>query len=317
MKTGIADVTVVVPLLNEKESLQELYDRIKKVSTDHSIKTEIIFVDDGSNDGSFEVIEKIAGNDKNVKVFQFQRNFGKSAALSLGFKKATGKYVVTMDADLQDDPDEIPNLIKKIEDGYGVVSGWKRKRHDPITKRFPSKLWNRAISIITGINIHDFNCGLKIYRNEVVKSVRVYGELHRYIPVLAKSQGFTVSEIEVKHHARKFGKTKFGVSRFLKGIFDLITILFLGKFLMRPLHFFGLVGLFFFSLGFSIDFYLTVKWFMGEGIGHRPLLFLGILLILLGIQFGSIGLIGEMITILRIDKHQYQLKREISNSDEE
>jgi glycosyltransferase involved in cell wall biosynthesis len=301
-------LSIVIPLLNESESLRALYEQIKDVCQSLQVSFEIIFVDDGSTDNSLAVLKEIHGENQLVKVISFNRNYGKSAALSEGFQLAEGDIVITMDADLQDDPKEIPNLLHKIESGDDLVSGWKKKRHDPIQKTIPSKFFNFTTSLITGIKIHDFNCGIKAYKKEVIKDIPVYGELHRYLPVLAHWQGFRIGEITVEHHPRKYGKTKFGLGRFFKGFFDLLTVLFITRYRQRPLHLFGFLGLFSLFLGIIISLYLTFLWFQGHGIGNRPLLFLGILLIIVGLQSFSIGLIGEMIANIRDNKKSYKIK---------
>jgi glycosyltransferase involved in cell wall biosynthesis len=242
------------------------------------------------------VLRALHDSEPRFKALRFRRNYGKSAALAVGFQRARGARVVTMDADLQDDPAEIPNLLAKLDEGFDLVSGWKKKRYDPLTKTLPSKFFNSVTGTLSGIPIHDFNCGLKAYRADVVKSVHVYGEMHRYIPVLAKMAGFTVSEIPVLHHPRKFGKTKFGVSRFFKGFLDLLTVLFTARYTQRPLHVFGTVGSFMLAIGLGINVWLTVEWVLGRPVGNRPLLFLGILLMLVGIQLISTGLLAEMVT---------------------
>jgi glycosyltransferase involved in cell wall biosynthesis len=235
-----------------------------------------------------------------VKIIRFRRNYGKSAALSVGFAKAEGEIIITMDADLQDDPNEIPNLINEIKKGYDLVSGWKKKRFDPLSKTIPSRFFNFITSIITGIKIHDFNCGLKAYRKEVAKEVEIYGELHRYIPVLAHWLGYKIGEIPVQHHGRKYGKTKFGMGRFWKGFLDLLTVIFTTRYMQRPLHLFGFWGLAFFLIGFVVDLYLVyLKFSEGMALSNRPLFVGGVLLIIVGIQFISIGLIGELVTKTR------------------
>ncbi|NOY05799.1 MAG: glycosyltransferase family 2 protein [Chlorobi bacterium] len=297
------DLSIVIPLLNEKESLPELAEEIKAVCSQMNVRWEVWFIDDGSTDGSFDILRKLHRQDGRFRVIRFRRNYGKSAALAAGFKQARGKFVVTMDADLQDDPEEIPALLDKLEEGYDLVSGWKKKRYDPITKTIPSKFFNFVTGVLTGIRIHDFNCGLKAYRREVVKAVNVYGELHRYVPVLAKMAGFTVTEKVVQHHPRKYGKTKFGLSRFLKGFLDLVTVLFTSRYTQRPLHLFGTIGIVFVVLGLGINAYLTYVWIMGYPISNRPLLFLGILLIMVGFQLISTGLLAEMITKSQFNQH--------------
>ncbi len=306
----IKKISIVIPLLNEQDSLRPLTIELKKVlSALRNVDYEIIFVDDGSTDKSVEVINTLKKDDKNLKLIQFQKNYGKSAALSIGFKHATGDVIVTMDADLQDDPREIPNLIKKIEEGYDLVSGWKKIRLDPFIKRTSSKFFNYVTSKMTGIKIHDFNCGLKMYRKEVVERIKVYGEMHRYLPVLAHWNGFKVGEVVVQHHPRRYGKTKFGASRFIKGFLDLITILFTTRYLKRPLHFFGTIGVILFLAGFIIDLWLVYEWVVRQTyLTNRPMLWLGILLILLGVQTITIGLVGEMIAHNSQTHEDYTIK---------
>jgi glycosyltransferase involved in cell wall biosynthesis len=298
-RTGSKEISVVIPLYNEEQSLRELFDKIRNV-LNRSGRFEVIFVDDGSTDGSMRVLHELRNRDRRVKIIRFRRNYGKSAALSVGFAKAEGDIVITMDADLQDDPNEIPSLVNEIKKGYDLISGWKKKRRDPISKTIPSRFFNFVTSIITGIKIHDFNCGLKAYRKEVVKEVEIYGELHRYIPVLAHWLGYKVGEIPVQHHQRKYGRTKYGLGRFWKGFLDLLTVIFTTRYMQRPLHLFGFWGMVFFLTGFAIDLYLvTLKFTEGMALSNRPLFFGGILLIIVGVQFISIGLIGEMITKTR------------------
>lgn len=297
-KKDLIKISVVIPLLNEEESLPELADRLHiELSKLVQDKYEVIFIDDGSTDNSFEVIKNINEQNKNFKCIRFRRNYGKSAALSVGFAKAHGNYVITMDADLQDDPSEISNLINKLDEGYDLVSGWKKKRYDPISKTLPSKLFNWVTSKAAGIKLHDFNCGLKGYRKEVVKSLNVYGEMHRYLPALANWMGFKVTEIVVQHHPRKFGKSKFGLSRFVNGFLDLLTVLLTTKYFKRPLHFFGTVGSFISMLGLSIIVYLVIEWLLGlTYLSNRPLALFAIGMIIVGVQFLSMGLLGEMLT---------------------
>ncbi|MBX3006551.1 MAG: glycosyltransferase family 2 protein [Melioribacteraceae bacterium] len=309
LKVGFTKVSVIVPLYNEEESLRPLYNEIRKFVKPLSCDHEIIFVDDGSTDKSLTIIKELSRTDNKVKYLSFRTNYGKSAALQVGFKNATGDVVVTMDADLQDDPAEIPNLLKKLEEGFDLVSGWKKKRFDPIIKKFSSRFFNYITRLLSGIKIHDFNCGLKAYRKEVVESINVYGELHRYIPVLAKWKGFKISEIVVKHHARRYGKTKFGISRFFKGFIDLITVTFTTRFAKRPMHLFGMVGVITTFIGIAINAYLAFeKLFMGTSLSNRPLLFLGILLIIVGVQFFAIGLIGELIVHTTQSDKEYIIK---------
>ena len=296
-------VSVIIPVFNEVESIKELYDQLKK-GLEQYIPNEIIFIDDGSSDGSVEAIKKISELDDSVIFIQFHRNYGKSAALSEGFKYANGNYVVTMDADLQDDPSEIKNLINKLEEGYDLVSGWKKDRKDPLSKRLPSKLFNFVTRIVTGVRIHDFNCGLKIYKKAVVKTLELYGGRHRYIPAMAGQKKFKVTEIIVNHRPRIYGETKYGGSRLFHGLFDLISILFLSKYTQSPMYFFGKIGLFTFLTGLGIEMYvLYLKYSLGDPFAkHMALLMLGILIIVIGIQFFSIGLVGEMIANSNQDK---------------
>jgi glycosyltransferase involved in cell wall biosynthesis len=304
------DFSLVIACFNEEESIPELFDKITVVMANMAASYEILFVDDGSTDKTAAVIEALHQRDDRVKLIQFIHNYGKSAALAAGFSVANGRYVVTMDADLQDDPEEIPNLLAKLKSGFDLVSGWKKIRHDPWSKRAASKVYNYFTSIFSGIRLHDFNCGLKIYRSEVVKTLRVYGELHRYLPVIAFRNGFKVTEIPVKHHARKYGHSKFGVARFARGAFDLMTISFLTRYKMRPLHLFGLLGMVSFLGGFFISLYLAYeRLFLNKYLSNRPMLFFGVLLIIVGIQFISIGLLGEMITSLRKDTDAFLVKR--------
>jgi glycosyltransferase involved in cell wall biosynthesis len=309
-RTGSPDVSLVIPFLNEVESLEELHHQIGTVMAGIRRSFEIIFIDDGSTDGSVDIVERLSRRDRRVRLIQFLRNYGKAAALDAGFVAATGRYVVTMDADLQDDPAEIPRLLEKLESGYDLVSGWKKVRHDPLGKRIASKVYNLFTSLFSGIRLHDFNCGLKIYRSEVVKTMRVYGELHRYLPVIAFRNGYRVGELAVQHHPRKYGKSKYGVARFARGAFDLMTITFLTRYKMRPLHLFGLIGGLCFLSGLGLSSWLVYeRIFAQKYLSNRPLLFLGVLLIIVGIQFFSIGLLGEMIASLRRNQDTYQIKR--------
>ncbi len=309
---GSIDISVVVPLLNEEESLPELTERVVRNLTQFGRTFEILFIDDGSTDKSYDVIRSLKEKYPAIRAIRFRKNFGKSAALSEAFKIVRGKYVITMDADLQDDPDELPNLVRKLEEGFDLVSGWKKIRHDPFSKTIPSRFFNWVTRVMTGIKLHDFNCGLKAYRREVVNDVQIYGELHRYIPVLAKREGYQrITEIIVKHHERKYGYSKFGLSRFIKGFLDLVTVLFLARYIKRPLHFFGSVGFFVLSIGLGINLYLSVNWFMGVPLGNRPLLFLGVLLVLAGIQIISTGLIGELITHHFHKQEQHSIREQL------
>jgi len=288
-------VTIVIPVYNEEESIPSLYTEIKS-SLKNFPEHEIIFINDGSKDTSIHKISTLVDNDSTVTLIDLYSNSGKADALNEGFKAAKGEIIISMDADLQDDPAEIPNLVDKINEGWDLVSGWKVDRKDPITKRWPSKLFNAIMRYVTNVKIHDFNCGLKAYKNKVVKALDLYGGMHRYTPALAAQKGFSVTEIPVNHRPRKFGVTKYGGSRIFHGFYDLLTVMFLGKYLSRPLHFFGTIGLILLSLGFVINVYLTLGWFNGVWIGNRPIFFLGILLLIVGVQFFSMGLIGELIT---------------------
>jgi glycosyltransferase involved in cell wall biosynthesis len=302
-------LSIVVPLLDEEESLGELYAQII-AATDPLKKTiEMIFVDDGSTDGSFSVLEQLHRKDPRVKVIRFRRNFGKSAALSVGFREVTGDFVVTMDADLQDDPAEIPSLLDMLAQGYDLVSGWKQKRHDPLSKTIPSRIANSVTAMMTGIPIHDMNCGLKAYRKEVIKGIIVYGELHRYIPALAHWAGFRVGEKVVNHHPRKYGHTKFGIGRFSRGFLDLLTVLFTTRYIRRPLHLFGVWGIISAIIGVAIDGYLSIEWFLGRtSLSNRPLFMVGFLFIIIGVQFVSFGLLGEMINRQQQDETTYSIR---------
>ena len=289
------EISVVIPLLNEEQSINELCNKIVDAIEGYTI--EIIFIDDGSTDASWNKISALHEKHDFVKAIRFRRNYGKSDAMQAGFDAAEGRYIVTIDADLQDDPYEIPALIELLKNNYDLVSGWKKQRQDPISKTVPSRFFNAVTRFTTGIKLHDFNCGLKAYKREVIDSIYLYGEMHRYVPLLAKWQGFDkIGEKEVKHHPRKYGKTKFGISRFLNGFLDLITLLFVNRYKQRPMHFFGSIGILFLIIGGGISAYLAyIKIFMGEPLANRPLLFLGILLILVGVQFFSIGFLGELI----------------------
>jgi glycosyltransferase involved in cell wall biosynthesis len=303
-------ISVVIPTYNEQDSLHELSDRLEHVlKKEAKGNYEVIFIDDGSDDNTYSVIKEINKKNNRFKSIRFRRNYGKSAALSVGFKRAKGAVIITMDADLQDDPDEIPNLMAKIKDGYDLVSGWKKKRNDPINKTLPSKFFNFVTSKASGIKLHDFNCGLKAYRSETAKSLDIYGEMHRYLPVLAHWNGFRITEIPVLHHPRKHGVTKFGASRYVKGFLDLLTLLFTSRYLKRPLHFFGTLGTLLGLLGFGIDAWLTIEWLMGDTfLSNRPAALLGIGLIIVGVQLVSLGLLGEMIVKNFKRDEEYQIK---------
>jgi glycosyltransferase involved in cell wall biosynthesis len=301
-------ISIVIPLLNEEESINPLANEIRKAVKPLEIGYEVIFVDDGSTDKSLSIIKEVCRTDRRFKYISFRKNYGKSAALQIGFQNITGDVVITMDADLQDDPNEIPNLISKLAEGFDLCSGWKKVRHDPFIKKYSSRFFNYVTRVFSGIKIHDFNCGLKAYRKEVIDNIKVYGELHRYIPVLAKWQGFTISEIPVKHHPRRYGQTKFGISRFFKGFIDLITVIFLTRYIKRPMHLFGFLGALAFIFGLIVNGYLTYLWFTGIPLSNRPMLFLGMLLIIVGVQFFSVGLLGEMFVHQILDEKEYVIK---------
>lgn len=309
-------ISVVVPLFNEEESLPELAAWIRRIVEANHFSYEIIFVDDGSRDNSWKVILDLAAKNPLVKGIRFRRNYGKSAALSQGFHAAQGDVVITMDADLQDSPDEIPGLYKLIsEDGFDLVSGWKRKRHDPISKRWPSKLFNRVTRYMSGIHIHDFNCGLKAYRNEVIKNIEVYGEMHRYIPMLAKWAGFNrITEKEVVHYPRKYGITKFGWERFINGFLDLLSIIFVFRFGKRPMHLFGTLGLLSFFIGFVILSYLSIGKIFYEmtKMTDRPIFYLGLVTMVIGVQLFLSGFLAELISRNASDRNSYKIDKSVN-----
>jgi glycosyltransferase involved in cell wall biosynthesis len=292
--------SVVIPLYNEEQSLQELYSEITSAFDRLPVGYEILFINDGSSDGSQRVLEKIVASDtsNHVRVVQLKRNFGKATALNVGFSIAKGGVVITMDADLQDDPKEIPRFLEKIEEGYDVVSGWKVDRKDSFIKNNTSKVYNYFTSLFGGVKLHDHNCGFKAYRREAVEGLELYGQLHRFVPVLVAANGYTrITEIDVNHRKRSFGKTKYGLNRFLHGFLDLLTVFFITKYKSKPLHFFGVIGLWFFGIGVLISLYLSyLRLVENAVIGSRPLLFLAVLLIVVGVQIGTIGLISEQIT---------------------
>lgn len=302
-------ISVLVPLFNEEESLEKLARQIRDVFSKITPDYEIFFVDDGSTDNSLKIIKDLIRKSNKIRYVSFRKNYGKSAALNVGFKSVSGDVVITMDADLQDDPSEIPNLLKEMQKGFDLVSGWKKKRHDPFIKKYSSRFFNYITKVMSGIKIHDFNCGLKAYRKAVVKNINVQGELHRYIPVLADWKGFKISEVVVQHHPRRYGKTKFGVSRFYRGFIDLITVIFTTRYIKRPLHFFGILGAISFLVGFVIDSYLAILWLLNKiYLSNRPLLYLGAVLIVVGVQFFSLGLIGEMLAHKSKKEDDYGIK---------
>ena len=309
------DISVVIPLFNEEESLPELEAWIRRVMEANRFTYEIIMVDDGSKDRSWQVIEGLTQKNANVKGIKFRRNYGKSAALHVGFEVVKGDVVITMDADLQDSPDEIPELRRMIvEDGYDLVSGWKQKRHDPISKTIPSKFFNGVTRWISKIPLHDFNCGLKAYRHNVVKSIEIYGEMHRYTPLLAKWSGFgRITEKVVEHRARMYGVSKFGLDRFINGFLDLLSITFIGKFGKRPMHFFGLLGTLFFIGGFGILAYLSYAKLVYKeyGITDRPLFFFGILTLIVGTQLFVTGFLAELLVRNSTTRNTYVIEKQI------
>ncbi|MCX6271773.1 MAG: glycosyltransferase family 2 protein [Bacteroidetes bacterium] len=307
------DISVVIPLLNEKESLSELSSWIQMVMKENSFSYEIIFVDDGSNDGSWDEILSLSKNDPSIRGIKFRRNYGKAAGLNRGFEMAAGEVVITMDADLQDSPDEIPELYNMIKnEGYDVVSGWKKKRYDPLSKTIPTKVYNWATRKASGIKLHDFNCGLKAYRLDVVKSVEIHGEMHRYIPVMAKWAGYrNIGEKVVTHQKRRYGTTKFGMERFINGLLDLLSITFVTKFGRRPMHLFGSLGTFLFFIGFVIAGYLAfAKIMLAEyKMTERPLFYLGLLCMVMGTQFFLAGFLAEMISRSAHDRNNYLIEK--------
>ncbi|SHO63556.1 glycosyltransferase family 2 protein [Algoriphagus zhangzhouensis] len=314
-------ISAVIPVFNEEESLPELTHWISRVMNDNGFSYEIIFINDGSTDGSWDEIQKLASTNGNVKAINFTRNYGKSAALDAGFKKAQGKVVITLDADLQDSPDEIPGLYKMItEDGLDVISGWKKERHDPITKTVPSKFFNAVTRWISGIKLHDFNCGLKAYKLKVVKNIQIYGEMHRYIPLLAKWNGFPkIGEKVVQHQARKYGYSKFGIERFLNGFLDLISVSFVHRYKKKPMHFFGLLGTLSFLTGFVITCWLIFEKVYGLSKGlkvreivDQPLFFLALVALIIGVQLFVTGFIAELMTSNQSKETEYKIDEELN-----
>jgi len=315
----MTEISIVVPVLNEEGSLAELHRRLVAVMDQVGRSYEMVFVDDGSNDGSLSVLNTIYESDPRVKVLSFRRHYGKSAALAVGFEEASGQIIVTIDADLQDDPREIPALLKELERGYDLVSGWKRHRNDPLSKTLPSKIFNAVVSWATGVRLHDINSGLKAYRREVTDEIKLYGELHRFLPVFAHKESFKVSEIPVAHHPRKFGKTKYGARRFLHGFLDLLTVIMVTGYTRNPLHFFGTIGIFLSLVGLCINsvlVYFKVRY--GNIQGRTPLLMLGVLLMILGFQLISTGLLAELITRAgHKGRKEYSLKARFSHGETE
>ena len=311
-------LSIVIPLLNEAESLPELHNWIYDVLTKNNLSYELILIDDGSTDTSWNIIEELALKDKNIKAIKFQKNYGKSAAFQKGFELATGQVVITMDADLQDSPEEIPELYRMIvDDNFDLVSGWKKNRHDPLSKTIPTKLYNWAARRITGIHLHDFNCGLKAYKLSVVKSIELYGDMHRYVPALAKYAGFqNIGEKIVQHQARKYGVTKFGLNRFLNGPLDLMTVAFMGKFGKKPMHFFGGMGTLMFLIGFGLLLYLGLnKLFFHQSaikLAERTEFYVSLAAMIIGVQFFLVGFVSELIGRNSSTRNQYLIEKQIS-----
>lgn len=306
-------ISVVIPAYNEHQSLPELFERLQSVLQRLTgDRWEIIVIDDGSTDGTFEAVRAAHQLDARIHGIQFRRNYGKSAALATGFELARYDRVITMDADLQDDPEEIPRLLAKLEEGYDMVSGWKQVRHDPLEKTLPSKFFNLVTSIVSGIRLHDFNCGLKAYRADVTGTLRLYGEMHRYIPALVHWEGFRVTEIPVRHHPRKYGRSKFGASRYIKGFLDLLTVILTTRYLKRPLHLFGSIGSLLLIVGFVIALALTVEWLAGGTyLSNRPLLLMAVAFMIVGMQLISIGLIGELIVRQWQSTREYHIREQL------
>lgn len=301
-------ISVVIPCYNEQEALPELFDRLESVMAEMKCDYEYLFVDDGSTDRTIAVLRGLRERSPRVGIISFRRNYGKSAALNEGFRAASGDMIATIDADLQDDPAEFPSLLKRIEGGADLVSGWKTNRQDPPSKTLPSRVFNRVTSMVTGIQLHDFNCGLKMYRREVADAITVYGELHRFIPALAAWEGFRVDEIGVRHNKRKYGKSKYGSRRFLNGFFDLVTTMFVTRRALNPLHFFGRIALVLFALGVTPQFFFLVQWLAGQGLRVRPIMLLGFVLIIVSLQIASIGLLAELISARTAREAVYAFK---------
>ncbi len=314
------DISIVIPLLNEEESISELNDWIKKVMTEHKFSYEVLFIDDGSTDKSWTIIEELNEKDDSVRGIKFRRNYGKSAALNVGFNATQGEVVFTMDADLQDSPEELPEMYKMIvEQDFHIVSGWKKKRFDPLSKTIPTKLFNWATRKMTGIHLNDFNCGLKAYQSQVVKNIEVYGEMHRYIPAIAKWAGFTrITEKEVSHQERKYGVTKFGLERFINGFLDLLSINFIGKFGKRPMHFFGTLGTLMIMVGFSMVLYVLGEklFYIAEGIGaplvtDKPQFYIALTSMVIGVQLFLAGFLAELVSRNSPNRNNYKIEKEL------
>lgn len=311
----VVDVSLVIPILDEEESVRELHHRLDEVLSSLPVSSEVIFIDDGSRDHTLDRLEELYAEDGRVRVLSFRRNFGKTAALLAGFSEARGRVIVTMDGDLQDDPAELPRFLQAVEEGNDVVSGWKRVRHDPFSKTLPSRLFNAVVRRSTGIPLHDFNCGFKAYRREVVDELKLYGELHRFIPVMAFRRGFTIGEIPVQHHPRRFGRSKFGAGRFLRGLLDFVMVHFLTRYMQRPLQLFGVLGAALWALGCLGFAYLLVLKLLGQSLfgSHGPLLFLSGILFVAGIQLFMLGLVGEMLRHYSFDPHEeFSLRHRLS-----
>jgi len=290
------DLSIVIPFFNEVESLPRLHEKLTAVLSTQHVTYEMVFIDDGSTDGSYDCMRTLHLQDpEHVRVLSFRRNFGKTAGLVAGFDNCRGQVIITMDADLQDDPEEIPHFLDKLAEGYDLVSGWKKERHDPLSKTLPSKIFNKVVSSASGIGLHDFDCGFKAYRREVTEDLKLYADLHRFIPVMAAWRGYRVAEMPVKHHPRKFGKSKYGIGRFAKGGLDFLKVMFLTKYMQKPLHLFGGVGAVLVMLGVLSGIYLTEEHFRTGNIGSRPLVDLSVLLVITGVQLFSLGLLGEML----------------------
>ena len=309
-KTAV-DLSVVVPALNEADSLPELVERIAAGAKVAGVTHEVWIIDDGSTDDTSEVIDRLRQDHPELHAIEFTRNYGKAAALSAGFEAADGRFVITMDADLQDDPAEIPELLAKLNAGWDLVSGWKQSRRDSFIKNNTSKIFNGVTSKAVGLKLHDYNCGLKAYRREVCEAVRLYGEMHRYIPAQAHLQGFRVTEIPVQHHRRKHGVTKYGSNRFLNGFLDLLTLMFLSRRATSPLHLFGRMGLMFTAVGGGILLWFLGQWIMGEGLRIRPLMLLGVTFIILAVQFVSLGLVAELVVAGHRPESEYRVRRRV------
>lgn len=322
------DISIVIPAKDEDESIPELSQWISRALTPHGFSYEVIYIDDGSTDNTWDVIEQISKEDSHIKGIRFNRNYGKSAALQTGFKAAQGDVIITMDADLQDSPDEVPDLYKMIKtDGYHLVSGWKKKRNDPLSKTIPSKFFNKVTSLISGIKLHDFNCGLKAYDKKVIKNISVYGEMHRYIPVIAKWAGFKkIGEKVVEHRARKYGSTKFGWERFMNGFLDLLSITFVSKFRQKPMHFFGLLGTISFLIGFVIT--LSIFWAkidsfwisqvpLKRGITEQPLFYVALVAIIIGVQLFVTGFLAEMLAMQSLSSRDYLVISKVGIDDQQ